>query len=138
MVVLDIGAWETILRLIISAFLGALIGLEREMSHRPAGLRTHMLVSVGSCLFTLVSIYSFSLDPARVAASIVTGIGFIGAGSIIAGRGHVQGLTTAASLWVVAGVGLAAGAGSYFLASVASIVIFLILQLKRVERRLEK
>ena len=116
--------WEIIFRLLVSIALGALVGFEREMKHKPAGLRTHMLVSLGACLFTVISIYTFSMDPARVAASIVTGIGFIGAGSIIASRGHVHGVTTAASLWAVAAIGLTVGVGSYLLSIIAAVICF--------------
>ncbi|MCD6470713.1 MgtC/SapB family protein, partial [Candidatus Bathyarchaeota archaeon] len=93
---------EFTIRLILSMILGAVIGIEREIHHKPAGIRTHMLVSLGSCLFTVVSIYDFNMDPARVAAGIVTGIGFIGAGTIIVERERekIVGITTAASLWI--------------------------------------
>ncbi len=125
---------EVLIRLVIAVVLGAAIGLEREYSHKPAGLRTHMLVCLGAALFTTVSIFSFGQDPARVAAGIVTGIGFIGAGSIIASRGHVHGLTTAATMWVTAAVGLAIGLGEYVISIVITVIIFLILNLRRVER----
>ena len=129
---------ELILRLAISIFLGALVGLERELAHKPAGLRTHILVSLGACLFTITSIYYFSIDPARIAAAIVTGIGFICAGSIIATRGQLQGVTTAASLWTVAGVGLTVGAGAYILGLIAAFLTFLVLQFKKPEKSLRK
>jgi putative Mg2+ transporter-C (MgtC) family protein len=114
--------WDgSLLRLAVAALLGAAIGLERELDEKAAGLRTHMLVSVGSALFTLVSAYGFreflvngkvvSFDPSRIAAQIVTGVGFLGAGVIFRQGFTVRGLTTAASLWLVAAVGLAAGAG---------------------------
>jgi len=124
---------ELILRLVISVTLGLMVGVERELSHKPAGLRTHALVSLGACLFTIISIYSFSIDPARIAASIVLGVGFIGAGSIIATRGHIQGITTAASLWIVAAIGLVVGTGNYLLALVAAILVVLILHIKKIE-----
>jgi len=120
---------ELALRLIIAVVLGSLIGLERELAHRPAGLRTHALVCLGSCLFTVISIYNFSMDT-KVVAAIVTGIGFIGAGNIIATRGQVRGITTAASLWSVAGVGIAVGVGSYILGTVTA---FLVLQFYNLE-----
>ncbi|MCK4475343.1 MAG: MgtC/SapB family protein [Methanophagales archaeon] len=123
-----------IVRLLLAVVLGILVGVEREISHRPAGLRTHALVSLGACLFTIISIDYFNMDPARVAAGIVTGIGFIGAGSIIAEKGHVQGITTAASLWCVAAIGLAAGVGAYVLAVVSTVLVFGILWLKRAEK----
>jgi putative Mg2+ transporter-C (MgtC) family protein len=125
---------EMIVRLLLAVVLGILVGVEREISHRPAGLRTHALVSLGACLFTVISIDYFDMDPARVAAGIVTGIGFIGAGSIIAEKGRVQGITTAASLWCVAAIGLAAGAGAYVLAVVSTVLVFGILWLKRAEK----
>jgi len=129
---------EMVLKLIISLLLGALVGLEREWKRKPAGLRTHMLVSMGACLFTITSISGFSLDPARVAAGIVTGIGFIGAGTIMGARMHITGVTTAATLWIVAAIGLAIGAGMYIPAVAASIMVFLVLQLGKVERSLER
>jgi putative Mg2+ transporter-C (MgtC) family protein len=111
-----IGWAEVLLRLFVAAALGGAIGLERELRERQAGLRTHLVVSVGSALFTLVSAYGFSnfgprVDPTRIAAQIVTGIGFLGAGAIIRHGLSVRGLTTAASLWLVAAIGMAAGAG---------------------------
>ena len=126
---------EMIVRLFLAVALGGLIGFERELTHRPAGLRTHMLVSLGAAFFTIVSI-TFLQDPARVAAGIVTGIGFLGAGSIIALRGHVQGITTAATLWVVASIGLGVGIGEYALSIIGAILVFVILQVKRVEEKL--
>jgi putative Mg2+ transporter-C (MgtC) family protein len=115
---------EALLRLALAAALGAVIGLERELREREAGLRTHLLVALGSALFTIVSAYGFHdflasgaavvrTDPTRIAAQIVTGIGFLGAGAIIRQGLSVRGLTTAATLWAVAAVGMAAGAGYY-------------------------
>lgn len=129
---------EMSLKLLIALLLGALVGLEREWRKKPAGLRTHMLVSMGSCLFTLVSITSFNMDPARVAAGIVTGIGFIGAGSIMGSKMRVQGITTAATLWVVAAIGLAVAAELYFPALIAAVAVFLVLQLRWLEYTLEE
>lgn len=125
---------EMIFRLLLAVALGGLIGFEREITHRPAGFRTHMLVSLGAATFTVISI-SFASDPARMAAAIVTGIGFLGAGSIIALRGRVQGITTAATLWVVASIGVGVGAGQYILAIVGAVLVFVILQAKRVEEK---
>lgn len=102
------------------------MGFERERTHKPAGLRTHMLVSLGSCLFTLVSI-NLAVDQARIAAGIVTGIGFIGAGTIFAEKDKVQGLTTAASLWATAAIGLTTGIGDYPLAAIVTLIVFIIL-----------
>lgn len=117
---------ENIIRLFLATVLGLVIGFERERAHKPAGLRTHMLVCLGSCLFTLISL-KFSLDPARIAAGIVAGIGFIGAGAIIAERDKIVGITTAASLWVTAAIGLTVGVGDYMLAVIASILTVLVL-----------
>jgi putative Mg2+ transporter-C (MgtC) family protein len=120
-------AWpEVLARLAIAAALGGAVGLERELRERQAGLRTHLVVSVGSALFTLVSAYGFSdfagkVDPSRIAAQIVSGIGFLGAGAIIRQGLSVRGLTTAASLWLVAAIGMAAGAGYYDAAVIATL-----------------
>jgi putative Mg2+ transporter-C (MgtC) family protein len=139
---------EALLRLTLAAVFGGAIGLEREFREREAGLRTHMLVSVGSALFTITSAYGFHdflihngggvirADPTRVAAQIVTGIGFLGAGAIIRQGLAVRGLTTAATLWVVAAIGLAAGSGYYSAALMATIVVvFLLWPLRYVARR---
>jgi putative Mg2+ transporter-C (MgtC) family protein len=125
---------EVALRLLAAAGLGAAVGLERELREREAGLRTHMLVSVGSALFTLASAYGFHdflteggnivrADPTRIAAQIVTGIGFIGAGAIIRQGLSVRGITTAATLWTVAAIGLAAGAGYYSAAVITTAIV---------------
>jgi putative Mg2+ transporter-C (MgtC) family protein len=127
---------HVLLRLVLAAALGAAIGFERELRDREAGMRTHLLVALGSCLFTLVSAYGFHeflaqggavvrADPSRIAAQIVTGIGFLGAGAIIREGLSVRGLTTAASLWIVAAIGMAAGAG-YHEAAIAATVLTLI------------
>jgi putative Mg2+ transporter-C (MgtC) family protein len=120
-----IGWAEVLLRLFVAAALGGAIGLERELRERQAGLRTHLIVSVGAALFTLVSAYGFTdwgvrVDPTRIAAQIVTGIGFLGAGAIIRQGLSVRGLTTAATLWLVAAIGMAAGAGYWEGALVAT------------------
>jgi putative Mg2+ transporter-C (MgtC) family protein len=134
---LDISA-----RMIVAAVLGAAIGFEREVHGHPAGMRTHLLVSLGSGLFTALSIHGFPaeagapLDPSRVAAQIVSGIGFLGAGAIIKDGFSVRGLTTAASLWATAAVGMAAGASQYVIGFVAAgIVIFSLWPLSRVATR---
>jgi putative Mg2+ transporter-C (MgtC) family protein len=130
-----ISPWELVLRLAVAAVLGALVGLERERLEWAAGMRTHALVSLGSALFMVVSIFGFSdilnerhviLDPSRVAAQVASGIGFIGAGTIIFRREVVKGLTTAASIWAVAAVGLAVG-GGMFLAAVSATLLALAL-----------
>lgn len=126
--------FETIFQLLLAIGLGALIGFERQLRHRPAGLRTHMLVSLGATIFTVISL-SFDIEPARVAAGIVTGIGFLGAGSIIAHKGHIRGITSAATLWIVAAIGLSVGVGEYFIAIISALFVFVILQLSRIEKR---
>ena len=122
---------EALLRLALAGALGGAIGLERELREREAGLRTHLLVAVGSALFTIVGAYGFAsfrlTDPTRVAAQIVTGIGFLGAGAIIRQGFSIRGLTTAATLWVVAAVGLAAGAGYYSAALITTALVLLAL-----------
>ncbi|WP_321964043.1 MgtC/SapB family protein [Paraburkholderia sp. J7] len=140
-----IGNWELISRLVLAALLGSVIGFERERLSWAAGLRTHMLVCVGSALIMLVSAYGFAdvlkedhvvLDPSRMAAQVVSGIGFLGAGSILLRGEIVRGLTTAASLWSVAAVGLAVGGGLYTGAIAATIIILIILAgIKPLERR---
>ena len=116
--------WNFILRLFIAGMLGGLIGLEREFRAKEAGLRTHFIVALGSALFMLISQYAFSgrFDAARVAAQVVSGIGFIGAGVIIFQKNVVRGVTTAAGLWVAAAIGLACGAGMYAVAIAATLM----------------
>jgi putative Mg2+ transporter-C (MgtC) family protein len=112
-------------RLLLAAILGAAIGLEREIHDHPAGMRTHLLVAMGSAAFTVLSISAFPApgsDPARVAAQIVTGIGFLGAGAILKEGVSIHGLTTAASLWVAAALGMAAGAGAWVTAVTITII----------------
>jgi putative Mg2+ transporter-C (MgtC) family protein len=132
----DLGWQEVLVRLVVAALLGGAIGAERELRDREAGFRTHLLVSVGAALFTLVSAYawtdwSFSnqdglvFDPTRIAAQIVTGIGFLGAGAIIRQGLSIRGLTTAATLWVVAAIGMASATG-YFWAAIATTVLVLV------------
>jgi putative Mg2+ transporter-C (MgtC) family protein len=123
---------EIALRLLLAAVLGALIGYQRERAHKPAGLRTHMLICLGSALFATLSEFGFSsnVDTSRIAAGVVTGIGFLGAGAIIRNpEGIVVGLTTAASIWAIAAIGLAAGAGMYIAAAVATVIVLIILLL---------
>lgn len=135
---------ELVGRLVMSAALGSLIGFERERLSWAAGLRTHMLVCVGSSLMMIVSIYGFTdtlgdhvtLDPSRVAAQVVSGIGFLGAGAILARGQVIRGLTTAASVWSVAGIGLAVGGGLYTPSIAATLIILLILAgVKPLEKR---
>ena len=124
--------WVFIFRLVVAGLLGTVVGIEREWRVKEAGFRTHFLVSLGSALFMIVSQWGFEeflayhdglrLDPSRVAAQVVSGIGFIGAGAIIFHRQIVRGLTTAASLWAIAGVGMATGAGMYGVAAAATVL----------------
>lgn len=118
--------WTFILRMTIAALLGGLIGLDREYRAKEAGMRTHFLVALGSALFMIVSMYGFGEgaqgDPGRIAAQVVTGIGFIGAGSIMIHKQFVRGLTTASGLWATAGIGLAVGAGMYWVGIVAMVL----------------
>jgi len=126
---------EFILRILLAAVLGGLIGLEREYREKSAGFRTHFLVALGSALFMIVSAYGFAdvitgtqdqsirLDVARIAAQVVTGIGFIGAGTIIFQKNAVRGLTTAAGVWVTAAIGLACGGGLYIIAAVSTFFV---------------
>jgi putative Mg2+ transporter-C (MgtC) family protein len=129
----DLATWEILVRLAAAAALGGVIGIERELREREAGFRTHMLVAMGAALFTLVSAYAWgdfafsqasgvTFDPTRIAAQIVTGIGFIGAGAIIRQGLSVRGLTTAATLWLVAAIGMACGAGFYWAAVIATVI----------------
>lgn len=135
--------WEMAIRLLLSSILGGFIGYEREAHHKAAGLRTHILVSIGSCLIMILSIKIYSsvqgltnADPARLAAQVVSGIGFLGAGSIMKEGSTVKGLTTAASLWVVSGVGLAVGSGYYMGAFMTTGFVFLTLTiLARIENK---
>jgi len=127
---------EMVLRLLLAVALGGIVGWERQMAKKPAGLRTHLLVCIGAALFTLASIYGFEGgDPARVAAGIVAGIGFLGAGTIIrSGEGILVGLTTASSIWAVAAIGMVAGTGLYILAAVGTVVMLIALRIfKRFE-----
>jgi putative Mg2+ transporter-C (MgtC) family protein len=130
----DLSTTEALLRMLLAATLGGAIGLERELRDHEAGFRTHLLVALGSCVFTLVSAYAWTdwtfsqrsgtvFDPTRIAAQIVTGIGFLGAGAIIVRGINVRGLTTAATLWVVAAIGMAAGTGYYEVAIGASFLV---------------
>lgn len=123
---------EITLRLLLAAALGAAIGWQREKSHKPAGFRTHILICLGSATFTVVSISAFGADVARVAAGVVTGIGFLGAGTILhreKGAVTVSGLTTAATIWATAAVGLAAGVGMYIVSAVTAVLILIVLSL---------
>jgi putative Mg2+ transporter-C (MgtC) family protein len=128
---------EMVLRLVLALVLGGVIGFQRERSGKEAGLRTHILICSGAALFTVVSIYGFpGSDPARIAAGIVTGIGFLGAGVILhRSGGEVVGLTTAATIWAVAAIGLAAGAGLYIISVVATVLTLVILFIPHLARK---
>ena len=128
------------LRLLVALILGAVVGLERERQERAAGLRTVTMVSLGSCLFTIVGAYGFpNTDPSRVAAQIVTGIGFLGAGTIFLRKDLVRGLTTAATIWAVAAIGMAAGTSQYIVALFTTLLILSVLMvLKPIEKRFFK
>jgi len=134
--------YDLIIRLVLAAVFGGLVGWERQKGHKPAGLRTHMLVSMGSALFTMISfMVTFDLasglvDSTRIAAGIVTGIGFLGAGAIIQSQEKVIGLTTAASIWIVAAIGMAIGYGLFVLAGSTAILTLIILYiLEKVEAK---
>lgn len=123
-----VNKYEIILRLVLAAVIGGAIGVEREVSNRPAGLRTHILVTVGAALISLISISAFtSGDPGRVAAQIVSGIGFLGAGTILRTGDNITGLTTAASIWVCGGIGMAIGTGFYFGGLVTGGIVLIVL-----------
>lgn len=135
---------QIIIRLLLAVFLGGLVGLERELHGRVAGFRTHILVCLGSALIMLTSIHIFMLyqglaitDPSRIAAGVVTGIGFLGAGTIIRFKASVRGLTTAASLWTVSGVGLAVGCG-FYTASFTTVILVIasLFLLTKIEQRM--
>jgi len=141
----------TLGKLLLAALLGAIIGLEREIHGRPAGFRTHLLVSLGACLFVITSIHFYTVfgnfsgtqpvgvDPGRVAAQVVAGIGFLGAGAIIREKYSVRGLTTAACLWIAAAIGVACGVGLFGISIVVAILSLLsLLLLKKVELRLTR
>ena len=127
---------EIILRLLLAAGLSAAIGYQRERAGKAAGLRTHILIALGAALFTVVSIFGFNgaVDPSRVAAGVVVGVGFIGAGVIFRGmRGEgVAGLTTAACIWITAAIGLAAGAGLYLISAIATLITVGVLWLPKI------
>ena len=128
-----IGYPEILLRLVIAALAGGFVGLEREVVHKPAGVRTHMLVSLGSALFVILALETLPNEAARIIAGVATGIGFLGAGTIFKSKNDVQGLTTAASVWTVAAIGLAVGFGFYFMVAIAVIITLIILHLNKLE-----
>ena len=121
---------QMLLRLVAAAGVGALVGYERERERKPAGVRTHGMVSLGAALFTMVSVFGFggTGDPGRVAAQVVSGVGFLGAGAILHNRSKVHGLTTAASLWVTAALGTAVGTGMVLMSLATAILVFALLR----------
>lgn len=129
--------WNAAGQVTLAAILGGIIGIEREWRGRPAGFRTNILIALGSCVFTLLSIHGFPLqesnaqDSARIAAQIVSGIGFLGAGALLQTRNKTKGMTTAATIWLVAAIGMAVGTGSYFLAVFTTLLTAAVLQLLR-------
>ena len=135
--VMQLSPWEIGFRLLCAMVLGLIIGIEREYTHRPAGMRTHILVALGSCavmltgqmIFAQYSPYGATPDPARLAAQVIAGVGFLGAGTILRDGVNVKGLTTAASLWVVACLGIAVGGGYYAIALAGTILVILTLTL---------
>ncbi len=123
---------DILYRLILSTLLGGLVGIERQIHHKPAGLRTHILVCIGACMCMIIGLslnkeFGEGIDPSRIAAQVVSGIGFLGAGTIMVTRASVKGLTTAASIWATSALGLAIGNGMFFTASVAAILMVTVL-----------
>ncbi len=136
---MDISNLELVGRLLLSLVLGSIIGWEREVVRMPAGLRTYMLVTMGSALFTMVSFLVVkqgeAVDITRIAAGVITGIGFLGAGAIIRSGENVRGLSTAASIWTAAAIGMAVGFGYYLLSVVATILTLIVLLMSALERK---
>lgn len=145
----SLSAAEMGLRLVLAAIFGGVIGLDRELKDRPAGLRTHMITSLAACVFTILSLELFlqvralenpvSADPIRIIEAVTAGVAFLAAGAIISGRGRVRGLTTGAGMWLAGSIGLACGAGFYVLATMALVLTVIILTvLRRLEVRLPR
>jgi putative Mg2+ transporter-C (MgtC) family protein len=131
--------WHDIISLLAATALGGIIGFERQLRDKPAGLRTNILICLGSCIFTIISTSLSGSDPGRIAAQIVTGIGFLGAGAIIQSGASIHGLTTAAGIWIVASIGMACGARMYVLAAVAAfLTMAALLLLPSFEKKLGK
>jgi len=132
---------EDLFGILLAVVLGAIVGLERQVSGKSAGLRTNVLICLGAAVFTIISkqMASGSIDVTRIAAQIVTGVGFLGAGAIIQDTGGVRGLTTAATIWLVASIGMACGAGYYGLAAISALLaVLVLLGLGQIERPLQK
>ena len=148
MVYLQSLSWDAAIKVSLAALLGAIVGLERVAGGHAAGLRTNMMIAISSCLFTILSIEGFpmqgsSQDTARVAAQIVTGVGFLGAGALLQTKKHIRGLTTAATIWLVAAIGMAVGTGAYFIAIFTTALSTVLLALlapvsERLEQRAEE
>ena len=125
---------QDLIAMMVSTVLGTLVGFERQMGRKPAGLRTHTLVCLGSTMFVLLTVHalrefgSSSLDPTRIIHGVVTGVGFLGAGSIMRQEGYVHGLTTAASIWMVAAIGTAVGVHAYMLATIGTVLALIVLE----------
>jgi putative Mg2+ transporter-C (MgtC) family protein len=139
----DLSTWELILRMVVAAGAGLVLGFERELRARTAGMRTHALVAAGAALFTIAGAYGFAdiprgpnVDPARIAAQVASGIGFLGAGAILRQGFGVRGLTTAATLWLAAAIGVTAGAGAYVAVAVGTGLVLIVLVAMRVARPL--
>ena len=138
----DVMLWEFLPKILLAIFCGSLIGLERELKDKPAGMRTYMLICTGAALFTMISLYFVeewggNADPLRVAAQIVTGVGFLGAGTIMFAKGHISGLTSAAAIWASAAIGMTIGMDMHIFAVIVTLLIVLSLViLGRVERLL--
>lgn len=123
---------EAVFLIIVAGFLGMIIGLDRERAERPAGLRTHILISIGACLFTILSRLAFNAgDLGRVAAAVVQGVGFLGAGAVLVRRGTVRGLTTAAGIWTTAAIGMTVGIGAWLLALATTLLVWFVLAMLR-------
>jgi len=126
---------EMIIKILLTILLSSIIGLEREIRKKPAGLRTHIIIGLTACLYTIVSIDYFPQDNARIIANILTGMGFIGAGTIISFGNKIVGITTAATLWFITSIGVLVGLGFYLLATISTIlVLFILLVFKEFER----
>ncbi|MBU0467480.1 MAG: MgtC/SapB family protein [Candidatus Omnitrophica bacterium] len=143
---MDPNLLELILKISLTIVLSGIIGAERELRHKGAGLRTHVLVCLGSTLIAITSIYLFdkynsitTIDPTRMITGIIQGVGFLCAGTIIRGSSQISGLTTAATLWVVSGIGIAVGSGYYIAAIITSLTVFFVLTITRViEKKIHK
>ena len=125
---------EHIIKIVLAVILGSVIGVQRKSEGKPAGLRTYAIVCLGATLISIISSEYFAGDPTRIAAGVITGVGFLGGGAIIAAGGKVHGLTTAAGLWVMAAVGLTIGAGGYMLATVVTVIVMLVLTMGKEKR----